>query len=87
MIIDIIVAQLVRKGFSETRAKQYASEVLNVSKAYGVNPMYLTEQLSSDFKLSDLGAFLVNSALRFGYKTGSMKNRIPNKYIARAIIK
>ena len=49
--------------------------------------MYLTEQLSSDFKLSDLGAFLVNSALRFGYKTGSMKNRIPNKYIARAIIK
>ena len=49
--------------------------------------MYLTDQLSSDFKLNDLGSFLVNSALRFGYKTGTMKNRNPNKYIARAIIK
>jgi len=87
MNIDIIVAQLVRKGFSETRAKQYAGEIIKIAKSYNVNPMYLTDQLSSDFKLNDLGSFLVNSALRFGYKTGTMKNRSPNKYIARAIIK
>lgn len=87
MNIDIIVAQLVRKGFTETRAKEYANEVVKISKAYNVSPMYLTDQLSSDFKLNDLGSFLVNSALRFGYKTGTMKNRHPNKYIARAIIK
>ena len=87
MNIDIIVAQLVRKGFTETRAKSYAVEVIKIAKAYNVSPAYLTDQLSSDFKLNDLGSFLVNSALRFGYKTGTMKNRNPNKYIARAIIK
>ncbi|MDA9374109.1 hypothetical protein N9R43_01870 [bacterium] len=87
MNIDIIVAKLVRKGFTETRAKEYAIEVNTIAAAYNVSPSYLVDQLSSDFKLNDLGAFLVNSALRFGYKTGTMKNRTPNKYIARAIIR
>ena len=87
MNIDIIVAQLVKKGFTETRAKKHAGEIISVAKQYNVTPAYLIDQLSNEFNLNDLGSFLINSALRFGYKTGTMKNRNPNKYIARAIIK
>ena len=87
MNIDIIVAKLVKKGFSETRAKKYAGEVLSLSRQYNVSPDYLVDQVEKDFKLTDIGSFLVNNALRFGYKTGTMSGREPNKYIARAIIK
>lgn len=87
MNLDVITAQLVRKGYTETRAKQYASEIYRVAKEYNVTPSYLIDQLSSDFKLNDLGSFLINSAMRFGYKTGTMSGREPNKYVARAIIK
>ena len=87
MKIDIIVAKLVRKGFSETRAKEYAGEIVSLARQYSVTPDYLIDYLSTEFKLTDIGSFLVNNALRFGYKTGTMSGREPNKYIARAIIK
>lgn len=87
MNIDIIVAQLIKKGFTETRAKKHAGEIIRVAKQYNVTPAYLIDQLSNEFKLNDLGSFLINSALRFGYKTGTTSGSEPNKYIARAIIK
>ena len=87
MNIDIIVAQLVKKGFTETRAKDYAGTILTVANENGVNPIDLIDNLSKEFKLNDLGEFLVNNTKRRGYATGKITNREPNKYVARAIIK
>jgi hypothetical protein len=87
MNIDILTAQLVRKGFSQERAKVFANEILTIARDYGINPSNLIDHVSEDFKLNDLGSFIVNNALRFGYVTGKMQTREPNKYVARAIIK
>ena len=45
----------------------------------------LVDEIGTDFKLNDLGSFVVNSTLRFGYQTGKIKPQTPNKYVARAI--
>ena len=87
MNIDILVAKLVKKGFSVERASIYAREILSTSKQFGVNPSFLIDQVSIDFKLNDLGSFVINDALRYGYVTGKMSEKTPNKYVARAIIK
>ena len=87
MNIDILVAKLVKKGFSVERAKVFANEILTTAKQYGVDASYLVDQVSTDFKLNDLGSFIINNALRYGYVTGKMSEKNPNKYIARAIIK
>ncbi len=87
MNIDILVAKLVKKGFSEERAKVFASEILNTSKQFGVDPSYLIDHVSLDFKLNDLGSFIINNALRYGYVTGKKSDKKPNKYVARAIIR
>jgi hypothetical protein len=54
---------------------------------YGVNPYDFVDELSENFSFNDLGAFVFNNALRFGYKTGKITPQTPNTYIARAIIK
>jgi hypothetical protein len=87
MKIDILTAKLLKKGFTQQKAEAYAMELTNVAKIYGVNPYDFVDELSEDFSFNDLGAFVFNNALRFGYKTGKMTPRTPNTYIARAIIK
>jgi len=87
MKIDILTAKLLKKGFTQQKAEAYAVELTNVAKIYGVNPYDFVDELSEDFSFNDLGAFVFNNALRFGYKTGKMTPRTPNTYIARAIIK
>jgi hypothetical protein len=87
MKIDILTAKLLKKGFTQQKAEAYAVELTNIAKIYGVNPYDFVDELSEDFSFNDLGAFVFNNALRFGYKTGKMTPRTPNTYIARAIIK
>jgi hypothetical protein len=87
MKIDILTAKLLKKGFTQQKAEAYAVELTNVAKIHGVNPYDFVDELSEDFSFNDLGAFVFNNALRFGYKTGKMTPRTPNTYIARAIIK
>jgi hypothetical protein len=87
MKIDILTAKLLKKGFTQQKAEAYAMELTNVAKIYGVNPYDFVDELSEDFSFNDLGSFVMNNALRFGYKTGKMTPRTPNTYIARAIIK
>lgn len=87
MKIDVLTANLKKKGFSQQKAETYAIEIQNIAKTYGVNPYDLVNQVSEDFSFNDLGAFALNNALRFGYKTGKAKPLNPNKYVARAIIK
>lgn len=87
MNIDVLSARLIKKGFSIERAKVFANEILTTARKYGVDPSYLIDQVSTDFKLNDLGSFIINNALRYGYVTGKMSAKSPNKYIARAIIK
>jgi hypothetical protein len=87
MKIDILTAKLLKKGFTQQKAEAYAMELTNIAKIYGVNPYDFVDELSEDFSFNDLGAFVFNNALRFGYKTGKMTPRTPNTYIARAIIK
>jgi hypothetical protein len=87
MKIDILTAKLLKKGFTQQKAETYAVELTNIAKIYGVNPYDFVDELSEDFSFNDLGAFVFNNALRFGYKTGKMTPRTPNTYIARAIIK
>ena len=87
MKIDILTAKLLKKGFTQQKAETYAVELTNIAKIYGVNPYDFVDELSEDFSFNDLGAFVFNNALRFGYKTGKMTPRTPNTYIARASIK
>lgn len=87
MKIDILTAKLLKKGFTQQKAEAYAVELTNVAKIYGVNPYDFVDELSEDFSFNDLGAFVFNNALRFGYQTGKMTPRSPNTYVARAIIK
>ena len=87
MKIDILTAKLLKKGFTQQKAEAYAVELTNIAKMYGVNPYDFVDELSEDFSFNDLGSFVFNNALRFGYKTGKMTPRTPNTYIARAIIK
>jgi hypothetical protein len=86
MNIDIVVAKLVRKGFTESRAKSYANELLKYSKIYGIEIFSMIDQISPDFKLNDLGEFIMNNTVRQGYQTGRISGRTPNKYVARSII-
>jgi len=87
MKIDILTAKLLKKGFNQQKAEAYAVELTNIAKIYGVNPYDFVDELSEDFSFNDLGAFVFNNALRFGYKTGKMIPRTPSTYVARAIIK
>ncbi len=87
MKIDILTAKLLKKGFTQQKAEAYAVELKNIAKIYGVNPYDFVDELSEDFSFNDLGAFVFNNALRFGYKTGKMTPRTPSTYVARAIIK
>ena len=87
MKIDILTAKLLKKGFSQQKAEAYAVELTNIAKIYGVSPYDFVDELSEDFSFNDLGSFVMNNALRFGYKTGKMSNQTPNTYVARAIIK
>ena len=85
--IDVLKAKLTRKGFSEEKSDAFARELVNVARSYGLSPYSLVDEISPDFKLNDLGSFVINSALRFGYQTGKTNPSKPNKYIARAILK
>ena len=87
MKIDILTAKLLKKGFNQQKAEAYAVELTNIAKLYGVSPYDFIDELSEDSSFNELGEFVFNNALRFGYKTGKMTPRTPNTYIARAIIK
>tara|TARA_B100001057_G_C22834991_1_gene944882 strand:- start:531 stop:800 length:270 start_codon:yes stop_codon:yes gene_type:complete len=84
--IDVLKAKLTKKGFTDEKANIFARELVNVARSYGLSPYNLVDEISSDFKLNDLGSFIINSTLRFGYQTGKIKPQKPNKYVARAII-
>ena len=85
--IDVLKAKLIKKGFTDTKANTYAAELVNVATSYGLNPYQLVDEVSPDFKLNDLGAFAMNSSLRFGYQEGKINPQKPNRYVARAILK
>ena len=87
MKIDILTAKLLKKGFSQEKAELYAVELTNVAKTYGINPYEFIDEISEDFSFNDLGSFVFNNALRFGYQTGKTTPTVPNTYVARAIIK
>tara|TARA_B110000196_G_scaffold317229_1_gene329992 strand:+ start:1285 stop:1548 length:264 start_codon:yes stop_codon:yes gene_type:complete len=87
MKLDILTAKLLKKGFTQEKAEAYAVEVSKIAKLYGVNPYDFIDEVSENTAFNDLGAFIFNDALRFGYQTGKMTPRSPNTYIARAIIK
>ena len=85
--IDVLKAKLVKKGFTDEKANVFARELVNVARSYGVSPYSLVNEVNNDINLNDLGSFVINSALRFGYQTGKINPSKPNKYIARAILK
>lgn len=87
MKLDILTAKLLKKGFTQEKAEAYAVEITQIAKVYGVNPYDFIKELSLESSFNELGAFVFNNALRFGYKTGKMAQRKPNTYVARAIIK
>mgnify|MGYP003627929313 CR=1 FL=1 len=87
MKLDILTAKLLKKGFTQEKAEAYAVEVSKIAKLYGVNPYDFIDEVSENTAFNDLGAFIFNDALRFGYQTGKMTPRSPNTYVARAIIK
>jgi hypothetical protein len=87
MKLDILTAKLLKRGFSQEKAEAYAVEVSKMAKMYGVNPYDFIDEVSENSAFNDLGAFIFNDALRFGYQTGKMTPRSPNTYVARAIIK
>jgi hypothetical protein len=87
MKIDILTAKLLKKGFSQEKAELYAVELTNAAKTYGINPYEFADEISEDFSFNDLGSFVFNNALRYGYKTGKTTPTKPNTYVARAIIK
>tara|TARA_Y100001937_G_scaffold102448_1_gene140891 strand:- start:257 stop:526 length:270 start_codon:yes stop_codon:yes gene_type:complete len=85
--IDVLKAKLVKKGFTDEKANVFARELVNVARSYGLSPYNLVNEVNNDINLNDLGSFVVNSALRFGYQTGKISPQTPNKYVARAILK
>lgn len=85
-MIDLVVAKLINKGFAKERAESYAREVTNIAKANGMSPLTILDAITTDTTISELSSFLINNALRHGYKTGKMKTDQPNKYVARAVI-
>tara|TARA_R110001606_G_scaffold200480_1_gene348358 strand:- start:462 stop:725 length:264 start_codon:yes stop_codon:yes gene_type:complete len=87
MKIDILTAKLQKKGFTQEKAEAYAQEITSISKLYGVSPYDFINEISTESDFNELGAFVFNNALRFGYKTGKMSKQSPNTHVARAIIK
>ena len=87
MKLDILTAKLLKRGISQEKAEAYAVEISKMAKMYGVNPYDFIDEVSDNSAFNDLGAFIFNDALRFGYQTGKMTPRSPNTYVARAIIK
>ena len=87
MKLDILTAKLLKKGFTQEKAEAYAVEITSIAKLYGVNPYDFIDEVSENSAFNELGAFVFNNALRFGYQTGKMTPRSPNTYVARAIIK
>jgi len=84
--IDVLKAKFRKKGFTEAKADMFAREITNVARSYGVNPYQLVDEIKPNFDLNDLGAFVINSSLRFGYQTGTIKPSKPNAMVQRAII-
>ena len=72
MKLDILTAKLLKKGFAQEKAEAYAVEITKIARRYGVNSYDFIDELSEESDFSELGAFIFNNALRFGYKTGKL---------------
>lgn len=84
---EIIVAKLIKKGFSEQKAEEFTAQLVYFSKFYGLKVSDFIDQIGNDFNLNDLGSFVMNNAVRQGYQTGKISGRSPNRFVVRAIIK
>lgn len=79
MDVDVIVALLKRRGFTDTKAKKYAGYILSTSKSIDVPVSELIDNLSSYFTFADLGVSDNIQAHYTGVATGEMKK--PKKSI------
>jgi hypothetical protein len=79
MDIDVIVALLKRRGFTDTKAKKYAGYILSTSKSIDIPVSELIDNLSTYFTFADLGVSDNIQAHYNGVATGVMKK--PKKSI------
>lgn len=87
MKIDVIVAKLQKKGYSEENAKVFASYVVTKAKELGIDPFDLLNEETYKTVLTELGDTKLNDARVRGYITGKKKNTLPSANIQRNIIK
>ena len=46
MKIDLLTANLKKKGFTQDKAETYAIEIQNIAKSFGLNPYDLVNEVS-----------------------------------------
>ena len=87
MNIDILVAKLVKKGMTETKAKNFASKIVEISKSYGISVYQLLDETANISTFNEIGDFLTNSVYSKGYRTGKIKRKKSSDIVTRTIIK
>lgn len=87
MDINILVAQIVRKGYTQQDAESLALQLVTIARNYGVSTSDLMDELEQTGGFTDLGAFILNNTRRQGYITGKVNPQQPNQYVTRAIIR
>ncbi len=73
MDVDIIVAMLKRKGFTDTKAKKYAGYIISTSKALDIPVANMIDNLPDYFTFADLGISDNIQAHYTGVATGTIK--------------
>lgn len=79
MDVDVIVAMLKRKGFTDTKAKKYAGYIVSTAKSLDVSIGEIVDNLPMYFTFSDLGISDNIQAHYNGVATGKkVKQKIPS---------
>lgn len=86
MDIDVIVAMLKRKGFTDTKAKKYAGYILSTAKSLNIPVSEMIDDLPKHFTFADIGISDNIQAHYSGVATGKMENKKIPSFIARNIL-
>lgn len=86
MDVDVIVAMLKRKGFTDTKAKKYAGYIISTAKSLDVSIGEIVDNLPMYFTFSDLGISDNIQAHYDGVATGKMVTKKMPSTISRNIL-
>jgi hypothetical protein len=85
--LDIIVSKLRRENYSQERAEEYSSYLIDICNMINRNPLEVIENFDIKSPLYEqINDFIMNNQIHRTYITGKAITVEPNHFIARTIL-